>query len=224
MSHELKISIGQYSDKGRKETNQDFHGICVPVEPQLSAKGVAIALADGISSSDVSQVASQAAVTGFLEDYYCTSEAWTVKTSAVRVLTATNSWLHAQTQQSQYRYDKDRGYVCTLSAMVIKSTTAHIFHVGDTRIYRLRDNALEQLTRDHRVWITREQGYLSRALGINSQLEIDYQTLQVEKDDVYLFVTDGVYEHADSRFMIDTIQAGRANLDGAARADRKSVV
>ena len=218
MSHELKISIGQYSDKGRKETNQDFHGICIPVEPQLSAKGVAIALADGISSSDVSQVASQAAVTGFLEDYYCTSEAWTVKTSAVRVLTATNSWLHAQTQQSQYRYDKDRGYVCTLSAMVIKSTTAHIFHVGDTRIYRLRDNALEQLTRDHRVWITREQGYLSRALGINSQLEIDYQTLQVEKDDVYLFVTDGVYEHADSRFMIDTIHAGRANLDGAARA------
>jgi signal transduction histidine kinase len=40
----------------------------------------------------------------------------------------------------------DRGYVCTLSALVIKSTTAHLFHVGDARIYRLRDKTLEQLT------------------------------------------------------------------------------
>src|SRR6185369_11189132 len=128
----LRISAGQHSGKGRKETNQDFHGLLVPHEPQLSSKGVAIAMADGISSSDVSQIASQFAVTGFLEDYYCTSDAWSVKTSAQRVLIATNSWLHSQTQQSHYRYDKDKGYVCTLSAMVIKSTTAHIFHVGDT--------------------------------------------------------------------------------------------
>ena len=217
MSHELEISIGQYSNKGRKEINQDFHGICMPKEPQLSAKGVAIALADGISSSDVSQVASESAVAGFLEDYYCTSEAWSVKTSAVRVLTATNSWLHAQTQQSQYRYDKDRGYVCALSAMVIKSSTAHVFHVGDARIYRLRENALEQLTRDHRVWVNRDQGYLSRAMGVNPQLEIDYQALQVEKGDVFLFATDGVYEYADAKFMTSTIQDSRADLDAAAR-------
>ena len=217
MSNELKISIGQYSDKGRKETNQDFHGIYIPKEPQLSSKGVAIALADGISSSDVSQIASQFAVTGFLDDYYCTSEAWSVKTSAERVLAATNSWLHSQTQQSQYRYDKDKGYVCTLSAMVIKSTTAHIFHVGDSRIYRLRDNALEQLTRDHRVWVARDQSYLGRALGVNPQLEIDYQTLQVEKGDVFLFATDGVHEYADSNFMINTIHDSQEDLDRAAK-------
>ena len=82
----MKISYGQYSDKGRKEINQDFHGLCVPREPQLSTKGIAIALADGISASDVSQVASEAAVVGFLEDYYCTSDAWSVKTSVERVL------------------------------------------------------------------------------------------------------------------------------------------
>ena len=65
MSGQLKISLGQHSDKGRKETNQDFHGACIPEEPQLSAKGIAIALADGISSSNVSQVASQSAVRAF---------------------------------------------------------------------------------------------------------------------------------------------------------------
>ena len=126
MSSRLKVSVGQYSDKGRKEINQDFHAVSVPKEPILTSKGIAIALADGISSCDVSQIASKAAVTGFLEDYFCTSETWSVKKSAQCVLMATNSWLYSQSQQSQYRYDKDKGYICTLSAIVIKSTTAHI--------------------------------------------------------------------------------------------------
>ena len=62
--------------------------------------------------------------------------------------------------------------------MVIKSTTAHIFHVGDSRIYRVAGNALEQLTDDHRVIVSSEQTYLGRALGINPQIEIDYQALR----------------------------------------------
>ena len=137
MSGHLAISIGQYSDKGRKEVNQDFHGALIPDEPQLSMKGIAIVIADGISTSDVSQIASESAVKSFLTDYYCTSDSWSVKMSAQRVIAATNSWLHSQTRQSQYLYDRDKGYVCTLSAMVIKSTTAHIFHIGDARISRV---------------------------------------------------------------------------------------
>ena len=82
MSSALTVSVGQHSDRGRKEANQDFHGIRIPTEPQLSSKGVAFALADGISSSEVSHLASQTAVNGFLADYYCTSEAWSVKTAA----------------------------------------------------------------------------------------------------------------------------------------------
>ncbi len=69
MPRELKISVGQYSDKGRKETNQDFHGVLIPEEPLLSLKGITIVLADGISSSTVSRVASESAVKGFLTDY-----------------------------------------------------------------------------------------------------------------------------------------------------------
>lgn len=217
MSKQLKISVGQHSDKGRKKINQDFHGVFIPKEPLLSSKGVAIALADGISSSEVSQVASQAAVTSFLEDYFCTSEAWSVKKSAQCVLDATNSWLHSQTHHSQYRYDKDRGYVCTLSAMVIKSTTAYIFHAGDTRIYQLRNNALEQLTEDHRLWVSSEKSYLSRALGVHPQLEMDYQSLQVKPGDVFVLATDGVYEFTDDQFVINTINEHENHLDTAAK-------
>ncbi|SHE20439.1 bifunctional protein-serine/threonine kinase/phosphatase [methanotrophic endosymbiont of Bathymodiolus puteoserpentis (Logatchev)] len=217
MSSQLKISIGQYSDKGRKKINQDFHGVSIPEEPQLTSKGIAIALADGISSSDVGQVASQASVTGFLEDYFCTSEAWSVKKSAHQVLSATNSWLHSQTQQGQHRFNKNRGYVCTLSAMIIKSNTAHTFHLGDTRIYRLRNHSLEQLTKDHRLWVSEDKSYLSRAMGMHERLELDYKTLPIDKGDIFLLTTDGIYEFVSTNFMVDTIHAQSHNLDNAAK-------
>src|SRR6185312_3178624 len=203
MSAQLAISIGQHSDKGRKESNQDFHGALIPEEPLLGTKGIAIAIADGISTSNVSHIASETAVKAFLEDYYCTSESWSVKTSASRVLAATNSWLHAQTRQSQYYYERDRGYVCTISAIIIKSTTVHIFHIGDSRIYRISESALEQLTEDHRVVVSSEQSYLSRALGVNPQVEIDYQQLQIEKGDIFILATDGVYEHISAKLIIN---------------------
>ena len=141
---QLQLSLGQFTTKGRKEINQDFHDVRVPSEPLLTTKGVAIAMADGISSSKVSQEASKVSVSYFLEDYFSTSEAWTVKKSAQRVIQATNSWIYAQNRQNLYHLEKDRGYVCTFSAMVIKSTTAYIFHIGDIRIYRLRHGSLEK--------------------------------------------------------------------------------
>ncbi len=217
MTAQLTVSVGQHTDKGPKESNQDFHGAYIPKEPQLSSKGIALAIADGISSSTVSHIASESAVTGFFADYYCTSDAWSVKTSAQRVLMATNSWLHAQSQQSQYRYDKDRGYVCTFSALVIKSTTAHIFHAGDSRIYRVQGKTLEQLTNDHRLWLSEEKSYLSRALGIHPQLEIDYRAERVELGDTFILATDGVYEFASAQFMSETIARHAADLDAAAR-------
>jgi serine/threonine protein phosphatase PrpC/predicted Ser/Thr protein kinase len=217
MASQLRISVGQYSGKGRKDSNQDFHGVYIPKEPQLSSKGIAIALADGISSSAVSHIASETAVTSFMDDYYCTSEAWSVKKSAQRVLMATNSWLNTQSQQSPYRYDKDKGYVCTFSALVLKSTTAHIFHTGDTRIYRLRGNALEQLTHDHRLWVSEDKSYLSRALGIHPQLELDYHSMQVELGDIFVLATDGVYEYAPAPFIIKSIHAQDDTLDGVAK-------
>jgi len=218
MSHQLKITAGQYSDKGRKESNQDFHGIYVPREPQLGAKGIAIALADGISSSDVSQEAAQSAVTGFLEDYYCTSDAWSVKKSGEHVLTATNSWLHSQTQQSHHRYDRERGYVCTFSGVVIKSRTAHIFHVGDARIYRLRGAELEQLTEDHRVRVSSVQSYLARAMGMDRKVDVDYQALPLAEGELLLLTTDGVYEFIDGTGIAAAIAGCGGDLDQAAKA------
>jgi len=217
MQKKLSITIGSYSDKGRKDINQDFHDIRIPDEPHLSTKGIAIALADGISSSEVSQVASKVSVTSFLSDYFSTPEAWPVKKSGERVLAATNSWLNSQSQQSKYHYDKNRGYVCTFTGMVIRSSTAHIFHAGDARVYRLRDKTMELLTQDHRLWVSEDKSYLARALGMDSQLSTDYQSFQVKEKDVFFFMTDGVYEYVSTDYMMEAYAAKEDALQTLAK-------
>ncbi|MDR5873359.1 bifunctional protein-serine/threonine kinase/phosphatase [Vreelandella gomseomensis] len=214
----LSISLGQWSDKGQKPSNQDFYGACLPDDTQRRQKGIAVALADGISSSAVSRDAAEAAVGGFLTDYYATPAPWSVKSSAQRVLQATNAWLYAQTRQSQYRYDMDRGYVCTLSAMVIKSATAHLFHVGDCRIYQLAGKTLEPLTEDHRFWASREVSHLSRAMGASQHLELDYRAVSLSEGDVFLLASDGVYEWLSPQVMVTLIQDHAADLEAGAKA------
>jgi len=218
MSGTLAVSVGQCSRAGRKEQNQDFHGAFVPEDPLLGRKGVAIALADGISSSAVSREASESAVKSFLEDYYCTSDAWSVKTAAHRVLQATNSWLHAQTRRSRYRYERDRGYVCTFSGLIIKSNTAHVFHVGDARVLHLRGRQLEQLTRDHRVTVAQDETYLARALGIDPHLEVEYRAVPLEAGDIFVLLTDGVHEHLDDGRLGHIVTTAGSGLDAAAAA------
>lgn len=217
MARKLAVSIGQHSDRGRKAANQDFYGALIPDEPALSFKGIAVALADGISSSAVGAVASSSAVRSFLTDYYCTSEAWSVKTSAHRVIAAINSWLHAETRRGQHAYDRDRGYVCTFSVLVLKPGVAHVFHVGDSRVHRVAGRSLEQLTEDHRVVVSSQQSYLGRALGINPHVEIDHRAVRVEEGDVFVLTTDGVHDHVGAGRIAGEIAADPGDLDGAAR-------
>jgi serine/threonine protein phosphatase PrpC len=212
----LRISLGQHSDKGIKPLNQDFHGGYVPADDLLSSKGIALAVADGISSSEVSHIASESAVSGFLADYYATTDAWSVKTAVERVLCATNAWLYAQTRQGRYD-EQDQGYVCTLSALVLKGMSAHVFHIGDSRVYRIGSTDIEQLTEDHRVRVSSTRSYLARALGISHRLDLDYMTEVLSAGDVYVLATDGVYEFVSMAAFAERLRAPDADLSAIAR-------
>jgi serine/threonine protein kinase len=214
MKSQLSISIGQHSDKGIKDENQDFHGATIPDEQLLESKGIAIAIADGVSSSDLGKKASIACVNGFMSDYFSTPESWTVKTSVQKVLTALNGWLYSNGHAAEHA---SRGMVTTLSALILKSTKAHIFHVGDSRIYRFTDNTLEQLTNDHRLWVSEEKNYLSRAMGIDVLLDIDYQNFEIDAGDIFVLTTDGVHDYIDEKTISNLLAANVNNLDDAAK-------
>ncbi len=193
-STSLLIHAGQASKAGIKSINQDAIGYLVPAGAKRDSKGIIAALADGISSSDVSQIASETAINTFIEDYLATSETWTVQTASQRVISALNHWLYAQNRNGPYRYDMNKGYVCTFSSVILKGEFAHLVHVGDSRIYRLRQQQLEQLTRDHRVINSEGKSYLSQALGAAELISIDYQSVPLQAGDQFILATDGVYE------------------------------
>ena len=211
--NKLEIRIGQFSERGGKPVNQDFYGAMLPDPPLLHTKGAAIAIADGISSSEHGHVASEACVTGFLEDYFCTPETWSVKKSVEQVLTALNVWLYSQGRHEPNRH---RGHVTTLSALILKSTTAHLIHVGDSRIYHLRDGYLKQLTVDHKTWVAKEKSYLSRAMGADTRLQIDYGKQALETGDIFILTTDGAHEYLTSQELLGIIRDNRNNLNKAA--------
>ncbi|MFC3078689.1 protein kinase [Phenylobacterium terrae] len=213
----LAVAIGQHSDAGRKSENQDSHGAAVPDGPALALKGVALAVADGISSSPVSRIAAETAVKSFLDQYYATSDTWTVETAGQRVIRSVNAWLHGETRRSGQGEDPDRGHVCTFSAVVLKARTAHLFHVGDARIFRLAGRALEPLTEDHRLTLG-GRSYLGRALGMAPEIAIDYRSLPIAEGDVLVLSTDGVHEHLPGRVVADLIAEHADDLELAARS------
>ena len=212
----LTVTIGQHSTAGRKAANQDFHGALVPPQPGLGLKGVAVALADGISSSAAGAAASETAVKSFLSDYYATPDTWSVKNAARQVIAAANSWLYAQTRRGSDPNNADRGHVTTFDALILKGRSAHLFHVGDGRIARVAGRSLEQLTEDHRVVVSATESYLGRALGAGGFVEIDYLRVDVACGDVFVLTTDGIHEHVRPRDIAAAI-AGAGDLDAAAR-------
>ncbi len=196
MTSTLVINAGQYSERGVKSANEDACGIRVPDDPLLTTKGVAAVIADGVSGSAGGREAAESCAQGFLSDYYSTPETWTVKTSGQRLLGALNRWLYGQGHR---RFDIEAGMITTMSAVIIKSATAHLFHVGDTRIHLLRDGELECLTRDHQTWAAGQTAFLCRAMGADANVDIDYRSVPVETGDVFVLTTDGVHEYVKLR-------------------------
>jgi len=210
---EIAISVGQHSIAGRKSRNDDSYGVLLPQKSLLATKGIAMAIADGMSSSEAAKEASETCVRSFLDDYFATHPSWTVKTSVERVLTAANRWMHSQSEALSV---EGRGMISTFSGTILKSSMAHIFHVGDSRIYLLRDRHIERLTNDHRVRVSRQQDYLSRAFGIERDLAVDYRKRPVERGDVLVFTTDGIHDFLSDAQIANIILTMPGDLDGAA--------
>ncbi|MBW8191132.1 bifunctional protein-serine/threonine kinase/phosphatase [Neiella marina] len=206
---QMKLAVGGHSTAGIKPMNQDAFAAQIPSAHLVNRKGVVAAIADGVSVSEQSQVAAQTAVTQFVQDYYATNHAWSVAKSAASVISPLNHWFFSHNQ----RNEKSQAYVTTFTALVGKGRQAWYFHVGDSRLYRLRDGNLRALTRDHIQPFGGTES-LSRALGIDSHLELDTKQFEMAEGDVYLLATDGLYNHLTEQSLCDQLgNARHCNLE-----------
>ena len=206
----IEIATGQASSAGRKDSNDDSIVVHAPADDHLiTHKGIVAAIADGVSSADAGQQASNICTQRFIADFYASPDIWTTKHSGQNVLTTLNRELY--NRGTAYR-NAEKGYVCTLSVLVLKSRTAHIFHIGDTRIYRFRAGKLEQLTHDHSVPVSANQTYLARAIGLDNQANIDYSTTDVQENDLFLLSTDGIHEYVDATRIATLLESNQDDL------------
>lgn len=189
---QLAIKAIQKSVQGVKLANADSIGIVIPADDRLATKGVAAVIANGLSEGLSGQEASQTCVQNFLTDYYATPETWAVKSSAQKVLISLNRWLCGL---GGALLGPKTAYASTFSAIVFKARTGYLFHVGDARIYRLRGEVLEQLTKDHVSMLSSSKSCLSRAMGVGDNLEFDFRQVDLDVGDKFLLATDGIHAY-----------------------------
>ena len=209
----LQASLGYSSLTGPRPRNEDFCGAATPEGPELDAKGILAVVADGVGGHANGREASEYTVRGLLSDYYATPDTWAVNKSLDTVLAALNRWLVAHAARTR----EAAGMATTLSAIVLRGRRFYLAHVGDTRIYRLRAGTLEQLTTDH-VWEHPElKNVLSRAVGLDAHLSVDYADGELEAGDLFALMSDGVWGQLGDRKIADILKAAADPQDAAAR-------
>jgi serine/threonine protein kinase len=101
----------------------------------------------------------------------------------------------------------------TFTGLVCIGRQAHVFHVGDSRLYRLRGDRLEQLTTDHTI--APGQHVITRAIGAETDVRVEYLALENERSDRFLLCTDGVHDGVGERALLQYLGRRASPQDAA---------
>jgi len=183
----VRASVGFFSDAGPRKDNQDFAGAVLGWELPNPRHDVVAAIADGIGGAKGGRVAAETAVRGFLDGFCDLPETIAVQRGGATIVSALNGWIYSQ----GHREAALEGMGCTFTALVLRGRIVHVLHAGDSRAYRMSDGRLACLTIDH----VRKGagGGLTRALGVEPEVRLDYLTQPVALHDRFLLCSDGVH-------------------------------
>ncbi len=187
--HELQTRIGFLSEQGRRDANEDYVASYTGDARQRATKGIVAGVADGVGGASGGRQAAEVTVRGFLDGYYGLPETLGVERAAGRALDAMNRWVFAQGRQDPVL----QHMATTFSALVLRGRQAHTIHIGDSRIYRFRDDRLMRLTTDHTLSHPDLRHVVYRAVGIEDVLRVDYATDSLKLHDRFLLCSDGVH-------------------------------
>lgn len=212
-----RVSVGCKTDLGRvRENNEDKFEYYIPDdEGALALRGMAFVVCDGMGGHAAGQIASELACKTFLDIYFNHPSESTASALLAGIKSA-----------NRYVYDVSlavpsrRGMGTTLSALVLLQDRAWVAHVGDSRIYRLREGEFERITKDH-TWVEDalrlgmirpeeadthpNRHMLSRAIGTEENVPPDIFDLDLREGDVFLLCSDGLINHVDDEALAQAI-------------------
>lgn len=205
----LKLQYAGQTDVGQKRSHNEDDILLVPEENLYM-------VADGMGGHASGEVASKMAVETISNFFKETSEdeeiTWPYKMD--RDLGYEENRLNAGIKLANMRIHEtaeqnsaQRGMGTTIVAVLFSGETAYLGHVGDSRIYRMRDNTLHQVTDDHSLLndyikmkdLSEEEienfphkNVIVRALGMKESVEVDVNTETPQDGDIYLLCSDGL--------------------------------
>lgn len=212
-----RVSIACKTDLGRvRENNEDKLEFFIPEDERLLAsRGMIFLVCDGMGGHAAGQIASELTCKTFI-DTYLNHPAAAPDAAARAAVSSANRFVVDVGRAVPDR----RGMGTTLSGLLLIQDQALLVQVGDSRIYRLRDGELLQLTLDH-TWVeeavasgsmTREAAeshpykhVLTRAIGSEAEPAPDLIWQQLREGDVFLLCSDGLTNHVTDEELRQTL-------------------
>jgi serine/threonine protein phosphatase PrpC len=198
------VDIGYSSERGQRSVNEDFGGATL-AGPLDQRRGLIAAVADGVSTGGGGLEAAQTTVMGLLADFFAAPETWETTVVLDRLIGAQNAWLSSHNQRRQSPGGEGAA-LTTLTALVVHGQTWTLAHVGDTRAWLMRAPStthhdadgviaeeLTQLSQDHAFDHPDQRSRLTRAVGLDDVVRIDFAQGDVRAGDIFLLTSDGVH-------------------------------
>ena len=185
------IDIGHASDRGPREGNEDFAAVQRPGAGDQPLGWIA-ALADGVSSGGGGRMAAQTTVQSLVQDYFGTPPTWDTTVALDRLIRAQNTWLAEHNRRRAWARDAGTA-LTTLTALALRGHSWTLAHVGDSRAWLQRGPDCQQLTQDHAFAGEPNASMLSRAVGLDEHVQVDYLQGDLQVGDTLLLTSDGVH-------------------------------
>jgi serine/threonine protein phosphatase PrpC len=217
----MKIDYAEYSSMGPvRDNNEDylaFFQVEEADEAEESRPGYAVAIiADGVGGHGRGEIASRMAVETALKILREASPETTANRLIWQMFNSANQAVYDAGMQSG---EKDR-MATTLTISVFCNDEINIGHVGDCRVYLVQQGRIRRITGDHsyvamqtklgliseqEAMVSQLRSLLTRSVGSDLSIQVDYFNLKVNRGDYLIQCTDGLYSHVTEREMLDIV-------------------
>ncbi|HLK14548.1 MAG TPA: Stp1/IreP family PP2C-type Ser/Thr phosphatase [Fimbriimonadaceae bacterium] len=224
----VRATVACKTDLGRvRENNEDKFEFYVSEDDALLAtRGAIYLVCDGMGGAAAGQIASELTAKTFI-DVYLHHPSENPQVAMAAAVSAANRFVLDVSRTVPNR----QGMGTTLSGLILIQDKAYIVQVGDSRVYRLREGELEQLTEDH-SWVEEAlklgmisateaethpyKNVITRAVGTEGDVSPDLFVHDLAVGDIFLICSDGLIRHVDD----PTIRQVLGEHDPAAAAWR----
>ena len=226
------LSFGGTHKGLKREHNED--AFCIASDIHLYM------VADGIGGHAAGEIASKSAVEliqDFVKRWTIEAETWPFGmkegvTPAENIIANAIRLANREIYNLARRNIDYHGMGTTIAALFIKENSAAVAHIGDSRVYRIRNDNIRQLTADH-TWVNEQVkkraisksdarnhrwgNVITRAMGNKLDVEVDVQRQALEVGDVFLLCSDGLSGMVDENRMFEIISENKTNFEKASK-------